>query len=89
VAELARFYGIVMAVFFREHGVAHVHAFYAEYVASIRISDCVVLEGGLPAPALRLARQWIHAHQEELLEAWTDARNGRKPARIPPLRGRR
>jgi hypothetical protein len=86
VAELARFYGIVMAFFPRDHGVPHVHAFYAEHAASIRIADGKLLEGRLPGPAMAHARRWIALHRAELTAAWIDWRAGRVPGKIAPLR---
>ena len=92
VAELARFYGIVIAVFFRElgqHNRPHVHAQYAEHAASIAIVDGEVLAGGLPRPALRLVREWLDLRREEAAAAWEAACEGRRPGKIRPLRGRR
>jgi uncharacterized protein DUF4160 len=86
VAELARFYGIIMAFFPRDHGVPHVHARYAGDVASIRIDDGKVLKGHLPGPALGHARRWISLHRAELLAGWIDWRAGRTPGKIAPLR---
>jgi hypothetical protein len=34
---IARFYGIVVRMYFREHGVPHFHAIYGEYVGVIRL----------------------------------------------------
>jgi hypothetical protein len=88
VAELARFYGIVIAIYFREHGVPHIHVSYAGRHASISIRSGRVLEGEsrFHPPALRLVKQWLEEHQEELLDAWEDARNGRRPRKIRPLK---
>jgi hypothetical protein len=89
MAELARFYGIVVAIFFEKggkHHRPHVHARYAGMVASIAIDDGEVLGGSMHPVGLRLVRQWIRMHQLELLRAWRDAMAGRSPARIEPLR---
>lgn len=90
MAELARFYGIVISVFFRRemerHHRAHVHVRYGEWAASVAIDDATILAGKLPRGAKRLIRQWIRAHEAELLAAWRQAIRGQHPARIEPLR---
>jgi len=52
--EISRFFGIIIAMFHREHHPPHFHARYGEYEATIRISDFVILEGYLPPRALGL-----------------------------------
>ena len=86
MAELARFFGIVIAMFYREHGRAHIHVFYSGDVAVIAVHDGEVLSGSIPRPALRLVREWISLHEDELLEAWARARRGENVRRIRPLR---
>lgn len=89
VAELARFYGIVVAIFFERsarHHRPHVHARYAGDVVSVAIDDGEVLAGSMHPTGLRLVRQWVRLHQPELSRAWRDAVAGRTPARIEPLR---
>ncbi len=86
MAELARFYGIVMSIFFMDHGIPHVHARYGGFEASISIANGVVLGGRLPRSELRLVREWILLNQADLFAAWDRARRGRAVARIRPLR---
>ena len=41
--ELSRFLGIVIGMFYREHGVAHIHAVYGEHEISVEVEtrgDC-------------------------------------------------
>jgi Domain of unknown function (DUF4160) len=89
MAELSRFYGIVIAIFFRgergRHNLPHIHVRYAEFVASVAL-DGTIIEGRLPPTARRLVLRWAHEHQEELEFAWESARRGRTPPKIEPLR---
>ena len=89
MAELSRFYGIVIAVFFRgefgRHRLAHVHVRYGEFQASVAL-DGEILDGMLPPTARRLVQQWISKHPTELRAAWDHARRGLPPPRIEPLR---
>lgn len=85
MAEISRFYGIVAALFFREHGVAHVHFYYGGDVASIRIRDGALLEGYLPPPVLRLVREFVKLRKKDLVRSWNAARLG-KLKKVRPLR---
>ena len=83
--RLAEFYGIVIYMYHREHGVPHFHAVYAEHEAVIAVRDLRVLEGRLPRRALALVRAWGKLHEEQLARAWELARSGRPLRPIPPL----
>ena len=80
---IARFYGIVIKIYFRqsEHNPPHIHALYGEYMGVINIQTLEVLEGDLPPKALALVREWMEPHKAELLEIWNT--QNFKP--LPPL----
>ena len=80
----SRFLGIVIGMFYSEHGVPHFHAVYGEHEASIEVEGATV-HGALPPRALRLVLEWAEQHQTELLENWQLARRGQPLKRIPPL----
>jgi hypothetical protein len=82
--EISRFLGIVIGMFYREHGRAHFHAVYGEHEASIEI-DPIVIHGYLPPNALSLVLEWAGLHRAELLENWQLARQGQPLNRIAPL----
>jgi hypothetical protein len=69
---IARFYGIVIKMYFSqsEHGVPHFHAIYGEFNAVFGIDPFAMLEGDLPVRAQRLVREWAAHHQAELLQMW-------------------
>jgi uncharacterized protein DUF4160 len=84
VPEISRFLGIVIGMFYREHGPPHFHASYGEYEITVGIEDGVV-RGQFPGRALRHVLEWHALHQEELREDWRLAHE-RKPLRsIAPL----
>ncbi len=82
--ELARFFGIVVGMFYREHGVAHVHAVYGEHEISVEIETGRV-HGHFPPRALTLVLEWVRLHTPELLQNWERARRGLPLERIAPL----
>ena len=83
--RISIFYGIVIAMYYREHGVPHFHALYGEYEASISISSLELLGGSLPPQAFRLVRRWAFLHRKELLKNWDLAEQGEVLESIAPL----
>jgi len=85
VPEISRFFGIVMGMFYSEHGLPHFHAVYGGDKASIAIPGAYVLEGSLPPRALRLALEWARLHEREWLENWGRARRREPLEPIAPF----
>ena len=83
--ELSRFFGIVVGLFYREHGRPHFHAVYGEFEVVLDIETGMVLSGQLPRRALALVREWHDLHKSELLENWDLARQHQPLKRISPL----
>lgn len=83
--EISRFFGIVIAIFWNDHGVPHFHAKYGEQRASFSIHDLQLLEGRLPPRVTALVLEWAFLHRHELLEDWNLA-VAKKPLKpIQPL----
>jgi hypothetical protein len=83
--ELARFYGIVVRMFFNDHEPPHFHAYYGSDEALVAIETLSVFAGRLPPRAMGLVVEWASLHQEELREAWRRAKSLESPGRIAPL----
>ncbi|MBK7411425.1 MAG: DUF4160 domain-containing protein [Ignavibacteria bacterium] len=64
------FFGIVITMFWEDHNVPHIHAFYGEYSASITIESAEIYAGALPPRVTNLVKEWIELHREELRENW-------------------
>ena len=67
---VSRFYGIVIKLYFREHGVPHFHALYGEHNAVFAIDTLEMLEGDLPNRARRLVTEWAQQYQDDLRRMW-------------------
>ncbi len=67
---IARFYGILIKMYFREHGVPHFHAIYGEFNAVFEVATMEMIEGDLPPRAQRLVRDWAEQYKEELQRMW-------------------
>lgn len=85
VPRLSAFYGIVIYLYTREHGVAHVHARYGNDEAVVAIVDGRVLEGHLPRRQTRLVVEWTKLRRAELTAAWERAGRGDPAGTIEPL----
>jgi Domain of unknown function (DUF4160) len=83
--RISSFYGIVITMYYKEHGAPHFHIRYAEHDASISIQTLEVLGGSVPKRALRLAREWAETHRDELTANWELARVEDPLEEIPPL----
>ena len=83
--EISRFFGIVVAIYWQEHGVPHFHAKYGSHRASFSITDMHCLEGELPARVTALVLEWAFLHREELMADWRLAEAKRPLQPIAPL----
>ena len=84
--EIARFFGIIISMYYDDHNPPHFHARYSEESVVIKIETLNILEGQISARALGLIMEWASQHKEELLEDWNLARNNQPPKKITPLK---
>ncbi|MCX6345767.1 MAG: DUF4160 domain-containing protein [Armatimonadetes bacterium] len=83
--EISRFLGIVIAMYYNDHGPSHFHAKYGDHTGVFSISDLKIIEGALPRRVALLVLEWAFEHRDELLDDWNLAME-RKPLRkIAPL----
>ena len=82
--ELSRFLGIVIAMYYRDHGPAHFHAIYGDFEITVEIESGRI-NGDFPKRALTHVMEWKTLHRAQLLEAWSLARASRPLPRIDPL----
>ena len=79
------FFGIVIRMFYREHGVAHFHAEHQGQQATFTF-DGKLLAGSIDSrTARRLIAEWAAAHGSELEANWERMTSGRALERIEPL----
>ena len=63
--EICRFFGIVIAIYYKEHGEPHFHAKYSGQTGVFSITDLKLIEGHLPKRVIALVLEWAFEHQEE------------------------
>jgi len=80
---ISQFYGIIIKIYFisNEHNPPHIHVTYGEETVVININNLEVMEGKIPIRALKLVKEWMKIHQNELKEMW----NTQKIRKIKPL----
>lgn len=82
---ISTFFGIVIRMFYREHGTPHFHAEHQGDRATFTVEG-EILAGSIRSPvAVRLIREWSLAYRGELEANWNKARAGEPLDRIPPL----
>ena len=79
--EIARFYGIVIKLFFGDHLPPHFHAVYGEYVGLFNINTLDMIEGDLPNRARNLVVEWATMNKMELKKMW----ESQEFHKLPPL----
>ena len=79
--EIARFYGIVIKLFFGDHPPPHFHAVYGEYVGLFDIDTFEMIEGDLPKRAKKLIIEWAKVNKTQLKEMWET----QEFHKLPPL----
>jgi hypothetical protein len=82
MSEIARFYGIVIKIFFtKENNLPHFHARYGEYMGMYDIKTLEMFEGDLPVRAQTFVKEWAAQYQTDIMNMW-DTKVLKK---LPPL----
>lgn len=85
MADISRFYGVVIKMYLVDHAPAHLHAVYGENEALLALDTLDLFRGNLPRRAAAMVLEWAALHREELRTDWTLAQAGRPILPIPPL----
>jgi hypothetical protein len=83
---VSMFFGIIIRMYYDEHNPPHLHG---EYQGKRAVLDFRgnILKGDLGSKtALRLIREWIDLHENELYHNWERARAGEEIKPIDPLK---
>ena len=83
--EIARFYGIIVRMFFDDHFPPHLHAEYGGEELLVNIDTPGIVAGKLPARAVGLVMEWAALHQGELQDLWRRARSLEPLYKVDPL----
>ena len=64
--ELSRFFGIVIAMYYKDHQRPHFHAKYAGQTGVFSLPELRLIEGSLPKRVISLVLEWAFDHRDEL-----------------------
>jgi len=82
---ISMFFGIIVRMFYDDHSPPHVHAEYQGQKAVLDFRGNIIKGEIKSRTALRLVREWIDLHYDELVEDWDLARSGQEIKKISPL----
>jgi hypothetical protein len=85
VPEICRFFGIVIRMFFDDHGPPHIHVEYQGYNAVFDLKGNITRGDLQSRTAIKLVREWIDIRSRELQEDWELAEAGKELKKISPL----
>jgi len=85
MAEIARFYGIIISMLRNEHNPLHFHIKYGHYKAIYTMKNGVI-KGEAPISVLKKVSEWAEIHKEELSQNWERLQNGEDINKIAPLK---
>ncbi len=83
--QIAMFYGIRISMYYDDHNPPHFHAEYNDNKALVDINKARVIKGFLPSRQLKLVLAWAVLHQDELMQNWELAKDGKPLAEIKVL----
>lgn len=83
--EISRFFGIIVAMYHREHGPPHFHVRYGPRKARFTIEELGILDADIGPRAKGLVVEWASRHQEELRREWELCRTRQPLFPIEPL----
>ena len=83
--EISRFFGIIITMYYNDHGLPHFHAKYGEHKAKVLIESGAVVEGSLPHRALRLVEDWRIERRDDLLLVWQQVMDRQPHGKVEPL----
>lgn len=81
---ISRFFGIVIAIYWRDHGPPHFHAKYGDEEVIVHIETGKTV-GRMNRRALALVQEWREARRSELMEDWRLAVQRKPLKQIKPL----
>jgi hypothetical protein len=71
--EISRFFGIIIAMYAKDHFPPHFHARYGDFIGIFDIQTGNMIEGNMPRRAVRLVQDWVELHTSELLFNWSES----------------
>lgn len=84
--RISTFFGIAIEMYYGDHPPPHFHARHGGETAKIEIATGALMRGSLSPRALRLVREWVAEHRDELEDNFERVVNHEVPTQIEPLK---
>jgi hypothetical protein len=75
MAEISRFYGMIIQMFGNDHDPPHFHVIFNKYRAIFAIESGELLQGRLPFKQLNMVQAWAYMHKVELHQNFRNLRS--------------
>ena len=85
MAEISRFYGIIISMFGNEHNPPHFHIKYGHYRA-VYVLKKGVIKGEMPINVVKKVVEWVEINKDELTKNWELLKTGKNINKIEPLK---
>lgn len=80
---IAMFQGIVIYMYWAEHGIPHLHAMHGDEEAVFAIETGAVIQGAMTRRRTKIISDWIALRRAALLENWRRGRDGLPFDKVP------
>ena len=81
---ISRFFGIIIAIYWRDHPPPHFHAKYGDQEIIVEIKTGKIT-GNISNRALSMIQEWREIHKKELLNDWELEEQNKPLRKIQPL----
>lgn len=84
--RISKFGGMTIVLYYNDHDPPHFHI-VGEYKTRIEIMTGLYLKGDTPLPVSKEkdVLKWLDIWRDDIMKGWDDCREGKEPAKIPPL----
>ena len=82
---ISAFFGIIVRMYYDDHNPPHIHVEYKNNKAKIDFKGNIIRGDLGSKTALKLIREWIDLHIDDLQKDWQLAMAGQKIRKIDPL----
>ena len=83
---VSMFFGIIIRMFHNEHNPPHFHAEYQGRRGMFSIEGNMINGNITSKTAKKLIQEWALLHQDEIMQNWLNATQGKQIDRIEPLK---
>ena len=69
---IARIFGIILKMYYKDHAPPHFHAEESEQNGVFRLDNAEMIEGNLSSSSQKIIQEWATKNREKLNEMWNN-----------------